>query len=128
VSPVPEVHIHTRTSSDVALVIATDGVWDEIDNDEAGIIFDSALAAGTQARNTLYGAANNDVTGGCINSKQVEEDELEPVDETEEMMVTCARIADEYVRTALMKGSFDNMAVLVVRLDTAHTVSRQLFV
>jgi serine/threonine protein phosphatase PrpC len=47
---VPDVYVHTRTVSDVALVIATDGVWDEITNDDAGVIVQSTLAARIEVR------------------------------------------------------------------------------
>jgi serine/threonine protein phosphatase PrpC len=54
VSPVPDVYVHTRTASDVALVVATDGVWDEISNDDAGVIVQSTLAARIEVRKWIH--------------------------------------------------------------------------
>jgi serine/threonine protein phosphatase PrpC len=123
---VPDVYVHTRTASDVALVIATDGIWDEIANDEAGTIVQSTLTAPVEVRKMSTGSVSDMAND---NTTQVEEEEPDPTDDTEERMVKCARVADKLIRQALMKGSFDNMVAVVIQLDTTDcSVSKRLFV
>jgi serine/threonine protein phosphatase PrpC len=123
VSPVQDVYVHTRTASDVALVIATDGVWDEITNDD-GVIVPSTPAARIEVRKWIR---RNQWSMAMTMQTRVEEEEPKPADDTEEMMVKCARIADKLLRQALVKGSFDNMAAAVIHLDTDLAVSKRLF-
>ncbi|CAN6439430.1 unnamed protein product [Victoria cruziana] len=95
--PVPEVTLTERTDDDECLILASDGLWDVITNDEACEVARRCLR---QCRRRNAGTRR------------------------EEGQVQAAKVAAQYLTTlALHRGSRDNISVVVVDLKSNPTNS-----
>ncbi|KAJ0971426.1 hypothetical protein J5N97_019385 [Dioscorea zingiberensis] len=87
--PVPEVSFHSRSSDDECLILASDGLWDVMSNEEVG-----EVACRLLRRHRQKGLAN-----GTLSSP-------------------AKAVADHLVKLALRKFSSDNITVIVVDLKS----------
>ena len=104
VSSVPDIGIHPRGAGDQVLILACDGVWDVMENEEA-VAFVSDIVMG----HTKPGAKKGTWTGvengaGAENGSE------------KARRVTCQETASALVDLALKLGSTDNISAVVVRL------------
>ncbi|EJK46797.1 hypothetical protein THAOC_34519 [Thalassiosira oceanica] len=94
----PEIEARERDGEDMYLVLACDGVWDVMSNDDAGS-FVAAKAA------ELAGWTDE----GVVEGSNIEDGLL-------------ARVGDDLLRECLDRGSEDNMSVLIVALPGSGLV------
>lgn len=104
VIPVPEIMFVTRAKEDECLILASDGLWDVMTNEE---VCDVA-----RRRILLWHKKN----GGTMTSKERSEDKADPA----------AQDAAEYLtRIALQRGSRDNISVIVVDLKAQRKFKKK---
>ncbi len=106
----PDVAFHERSSEDEVAVIACDGVWDVISNEESidflcNIVFNPSAIEGDE----------NDENSNSNKKKRkaakMEENELASADEA----------ASDLVKLALQSGSMDNITAIVIKFPALTT-------
>lgn len=109
---VPDIAIHERTLEDEVAVLACDGVWDVLSNEEVvdflcNIVFNPSATAGDDENEEN----NHDHQKKRKGSKVNEEGKLASSDEA----------ASDLVRLALEDGSMDNITAIVVKFPALTT-------
>jgi serine/threonine protein phosphatase PrpC len=112
VTCIPDIGIHVRTPEDRFIVVACDGVWDVVENEEATEFIwqvlnepqSSATMASILARDGVHvgNDSDDDSTAGNENSAPIP--------------VTVLQAAQALVDISLQAGSTDNISVLISTL------------
>jgi serine/threonine protein phosphatase PrpC len=89
----PDIVVRDRDSEDMFLILACDGVWDVMSNDDVGLFVTKAVNAATAS---------------------LPEEEGDPVDAG-----VLASVGDSLLDHCLKQGSTDNMSVLIVALPAS---------
>jgi protein phosphatase 2C family protein 2/3 len=94
VTALPEVRVHARNSNDRFLVLACDGIWDVMSNQQTVDFIGSSLGINNN-NNNINSTVNETIT-------------------TERV----AEVCDDLLAECLTRGSGDNMSVIVIVLGT----------
>lgn len=141
VIPVPDIAVHERhLHDDYVLIVACDGVWDTMSNDEAAVFVQEYLEKPTRFSIQDYLTAdgpiskrrkldandddddddNNVTTSSSSDSSDDGEGGTDADDER-----AALKTASALISVSLAKGSMDNISAIVVKFPAAETLGKE---
>lgn len=132
VIPVPDISIHERNrKNDYVLVVACDGVWDAMSNDEAAVFTQQFLEKPQSfsihdymdqpmGKRRRLNDEENSQDNTSSSDDDDEEEEGSGDDDNEALKPTSLNAASALIAVALAKGSMDNISAIVVKFPAAR--------
>lgn len=133
VIPVPDISVHERNrKNDYVLVVACDGVWDAMSNDEAAVFTQQFLEKPQSfsihdymdqpmgKKRRLNSSEDDSNDNSSNNNSEDDDEESGSGEDNEALKPTSLNAASALIAVALAKGSMDNISAIVVKFPAAR--------